>query len=522
MYPNAYMGGPRAARSRTFLLFVVFHALYGLTSSGNVFRTPDEFEVYFQTEHLVDAGDLSVPQALRIKQRVVRNGRVIGEEPVFFGTIGRDGKPYAPYGPLAAVLAVPHHLVGRAMAAVAGVPRMPLPRGIAWLMVVGGFTMLATATAAALAVAGFHRAAVDLGAAPRSALIASLLLGTATVLWPYGTSFFSEAFQAAAFIWACVFLIERRVVPAAFLVMVAGLTKVTALIFAPAFAAAILADGSIPARSRASAAAAMIAAIAAAAGIHLAWNAYRFGNPFNFGYDWAETIAQLPARAFLPSDIPRGLFVLLGTPGKSIVIWAPPLILSLAGARAFWSMHRPVAIGIGIAALTGLLFFAAYLFPEGGYAHGPRNLVPIVPLLLLPATAIDLSGRWRGVAFACGILGCTIALLSTSVSYLDDQTIGADLGSGARQRYYERIEPRPGRAFNRYRLGYIPFVDTITAPGWLNAPTLGQGPDYFPFHLKQAQRQLPDGQFIPQWLVRGTPLLWVSVLIGSALALYRR
>jgi hypothetical protein len=363
---------------------------------------------------------------------------------------------------------------------------------------------------------------VDLGAAPPSALIASLLLGTATVLWPYGTSFFSEAFQAAAFIWACVFLIERRVAPAALLVLVAGLTKVTALIFAPAFVAAILVDASIPARSRLSAAAAITAAIAAAAGIHLAWNLYRFGDPFNFGYDWAETIAQMPPRAFLASDVPRGLVVLLGTPGKSIVIWAPPLILSLAAGCAFWSMHRPVAIGIGVAALTGLLCFAAYLFPEGGYSHGPRNFVPIVPMLLLPATAIDLSGRRRGVALACGIVGCTIALLSTSVSYLDDQTIGADLGSGARQRYYERIDPRPGRPFNRYRLGYIPFIDTITAPGWLNAPTLGQGPDYYPFHLKQAQRQLPEGRFIPQWLVWGIPLLWFSVLIGSALALYRR
>ena len=36
-------------------LFIFFHALYALTSSGNAFRIPDEFEVYFQTEHLVDA-----------------------------------------------------------------------------------------------------------------------------------------------------------------------------------------------------------------------------------------------------------------------------------------------------------------------------------------------------------------------------------------------------------------------------------------------------------------------------------
>ena len=38
----------------TLLLFVFFQALYALTSSGNTFRVPDEFEVYFQVEHLVD------------------------------------------------------------------------------------------------------------------------------------------------------------------------------------------------------------------------------------------------------------------------------------------------------------------------------------------------------------------------------------------------------------------------------------------------------------------------------------
>ena len=53
-----------------------FLALYALTSSGNAFRVPDEFEVYFQAEDLVEAGDISVPQTLAITQ---------GGQPIFFG-----------------------------------------------------------------------------------------------------------------------------------------------------------------------------------------------------------------------------------------------------------------------------------------------------------------------------------------------------------------------------------------------------------------------------------------------------
>ena len=54
----------RSPGRTTFLLFLIFQALYALTSSGNAFRAPNEFELYFQVEHLVDAGDISVPQTL--------------------------------------------------------------------------------------------------------------------------------------------------------------------------------------------------------------------------------------------------------------------------------------------------------------------------------------------------------------------------------------------------------------------------------------------------------------------------
>src|SRR6478672_9769109 len=134
----------------TVLLFVCFQALYALTSSGNAFRVPDEFEVYFQTEHLVDAGDLSVPQTLIIRQPRIVNGRVVGSEPIFYGKFGVDHRPYAPYGPFVAFLAIPHHLAARAVARIAGIPRLPLPQGIPWVFVVGGLTTLFTATGAAL------------------------------------------------------------------------------------------------------------------------------------------------------------------------------------------------------------------------------------------------------------------------------------------------------------------------------------------------------------------------------------
>jgi hypothetical protein len=513
-----------------FLLFLFFQALYALTSSGNAFRVPDEFEVYFQTEHLVDSGNIAVPQALAIRQPVIVNGQVTGTQPIFFGKIGIDGQPYAPYGPLAAFLAVPHHLAARAVAWVAGVPRAPLPGGVAWVFLVGGLTTLVSATAGALAVAGFHQAAIAVKATPRTAMVLSLMLGGATVLWVYGTTFYSEAWQAAMLIWAAALLLEARdadarravnVGAAAVLLAIVGLTKVTSLVFVPGFIVGVLAERTLPLRARLRAAAALAIAIAAAVAVHLWWNAHRFGDPFEFGYDWRETIPQLPPQAFRAADIPRGLLVLLVSPGKSLIVWAPVLLLAAGSARVFWHQQRAAMAGIAVTACVGLLFYAAYLFPEGGYAHGPRHLVPMLPLLLLPATARPVDTRSRTGLMLCALAGIVIAALATSVSFLEDEGLGQDLSGGAHLSYYERIDPAPGRVWNRYRLGYIPFIGTLSTGQWPAGDALGHGLDFFPHHLSRARRELPGGTAIPGWLVWAPPLFWLALLLFAGAVLWR-
>lgn len=510
-------------------LFVFFHGLYALTSSGNAFRIPDEFEVYFQTEHLIDAGDLSVPQAQEIRQPVVVNGKVVATQSIFFGRVGVDGKPYAPYGPLAAVLAVPHHLAGRALASMLGIERVPRAKGLAWVIFVGGVTMLATATAAALAVVGFHRAATLLGTPPSTALFLSLLLGGATVLWPYGTSLFSEAFLAAAFIWAAAFLIEAKtaerpsglVAVAALLIVVAGLTKLTSLVFAPAFLVAILTERSVDPKRRTQAVLAIGAAIAIAAALQLGWNQYRFGTPFEFGYDWRETIPAPPARAFALGELPRGIAVLLFAPGKSLFVWAPMLVLALVNLRSVWARDRALAVGLLSALGAGLIVFGAYLFPEGGYAHGPRHLVPIVPLLALALAGPEARTLPKPALVACAIVGFVMAVFATRVSYLEDQALRRDPAGRPVAGYYEQINPAPGRPNNRYRFEHIPFVTAMSMPGWEQSPNLGQGPDYFYRHLQQARAQLPDGRAIPEWFPWAWAGAWSVIGLAAAAVLVR-
>ena len=116
----------------TLAVFLLAHALYLGTASGWPFKAPDEFEVYFQSESLVDRGELAV-------------GQLEGKAAFFGKRSTTNGKLYAPYGPLVAFCVVPWHIFARAVTG----EHDPIARA--------GLTWLAGATAGALAAAGLAR-----------------------------------------------------------------------------------------------------------------------------------------------------------------------------------------------------------------------------------------------------------------------------------------------------------------------------------------------------------------------------
>jgi len=496
-------------------LFCFFFALYALTSSGNAFRVPDEFEVYFQAEHLIDAGDISVPQTLAITQ---------AGQPIFFGKFGVDHRPYAPYGPGVAFLIAPFHLAGRLVAAAARVPRRPPPDGVAWEFLVGGITTFAMAFAAAVAVAGCYRGCRALGGSVDRSLLLAALLGGTTMLWPYGTTLYSEAWLAAAFAWVAAFLIEARrsrsnssarVAAAAALLALAGLTKPTALVIAPGFVVAALFDPQVDRAPRWRTLICLTIGIAVAGLGQIGWNIVRFGQPLDFGYNLGGMIPVPPARSFTLDEIPRGLFVQLLTPGKSLFVWAPPVLLSPLALRTCWSRERGLVAGLLTSTIAALVFYAAFLFPEGGYAHGPRHLVPLVPLLMLPLAVPAVALRRRTLV-ACAVAGFLVSALAVSVSFLEDQApVQAD--PRATGPYYEHIDPEPGRPWLRYRLDYVPFKTALTSGHWraANRPP-GNGPDFFALHLARARESMPGGSAIPPWLPWVVSLPWLLVLLLAA------
>jgi hypothetical protein len=174
----------------------------------------------------------------------------------------------------------------------------------------------------------------------------------------------------------------------------------------------------------------------------LAHNALLFGGPFQFGYPAAAE----GAKRLNSFDTPllKGLYGFLLSPGKSVFIFAPPLLLALAGLRRLWKIERGAATVAVCLPLLYLFFYARYTQWEGGHCVGPRYMVPSIVLVCLglgPALA-HASTRTKQIALALLVPGAVVQCVSLATSFMEDQVArGHDVG-----RYYD--------ANWNYRLSY--------------------------------------------------------------------
>jgi hypothetical protein len=103
-----------------------------------------------------------------------------------------------------------------------------------------------------------------------------------------------------------------------------------------------------------------------------------------------------------------GIYGLIFSFNKGIVFYAPLLVLVPVG---LWVMRRSQggeAMLIAGATLAYICLFAKFYNWGGGWSWGPRYLMPMVPLLMVPVARAAAAARvWRcaGVGlFTCGLL----------------------------------------------------------------------------------------------------------------------
>ena len=404
----------------SFFLFLNFFFL--VFSTGRV-HTIDEVSADFQVESLVHHHTTAVPQAVAAGW--------------FYGERDRWGHPQSPYPPGQAGASIPWYLLGQFAAR-----HLPgVPAGVRDL-VSDFFLTASSATFSALAAALALLIFLRLGLPAGRALAAAGILALATPLASYSAWFFSEPLGAALLLGAAAVLFTGaedipvsagQAAAAGALLGAAIWVRPTHVLAALAFLVALF----VRDRKRAAApAVVMLGVVCFAVAAYLWRNVYLFGHPFDFGYPPAAENGK--ALNTFHTPLATGLFGFLFSPGKSIFVFAPPVLLAFFGLRSLWRRNRGLAT---IAALTPIIyiaFFATYTQWEGGYSYGPRYLVPALALACLPlATALERSGaaarsaampraeRWvRVSAIALFVAGFAVQAIGVTTSFLQAAIIG--------------------------------------------------------------------------------------------------
>jgi hypothetical protein len=336
---------------------------------------------------------------------------------------GRGGRFYAPQPWLPSLL----HLPGAAL------------RNILWHLHPGpevAHLLAASACHLAGTLLGglvawlFFRLCRRHGASPRVAGFAAILLAVGTIVWVYARYPFSEIAQIACFTGFFLELsqllqrLDRRTALAAG--VWAGLLLNTKYIYALAFPGALLLvvlvyrkDLRSLGRSLVSAALGLLPGLL----MVLLYNFLRFGTVTNTGYSKLGDV--------MVENVLVSAWGFLFSPGKSIFLYSPPLLLAVLGLPGFWRSHRRSVLAMLATIVPVLLFYCRSPSWPGDFAWGPRYAVFAVPVLLLPAIAF-LSGMrrfGRALAVAVLVVGLGVQLLGNAFYWDHFIRIGLDVRS---------------------------------------------------------------------------------------------
>jgi hypothetical protein len=398
-------------------LLVLCTALFCCTAPGRI-GYPDDEIVFQTTQSLVERGSFEV-QGIH-KRTGEREDRPTG---TFGWAEGRNGRRYGFFGQALSIVAVPMYLL--ADATVDDVPerwryaiRSDLftfhQRSVAadWLRLVVSLTNSLLTPLGAVLLGLWLRA---LGHGPRASVLTAGCYALGTTAWPYAGTFLSEPLSVVVLLGAALEIrrwhLDGRARDLWMASMLAGLSvhvhllNVIALpcLLGYALGPALARDGWRRTLAQLDRRTWIVAALLCALGLALLglsqW--WRFGSPFETGrYDHY-------GRWVWPW---RGLSIMLIAPGRSLLLYSPPLLLALAAWPALRRRDPNTGYFVLALAVTRLVFVACRSDWHGGWAIGPRYLIPTIPFLLVPiATWLE---RWSTHASWKRTLGAGLLVVS--------------------------------------------------------------------------------------------------------------
>jgi hypothetical protein len=429
------MGSP-ASTDRSIALLLGCAVAFGLSilHRGH-FLSGDEIGVFFQTRSLATEGSLAIP-------RLPNSYR------------GPDGRIYSQYTIGQSLLAIPlfqiAHVVEpwlppRVQAAIAGPPTVllgkPYPVGFE-MFAVGLYAPLATGVLAAL----FFLFERRLGASAGASATASLLLAGCTHAATLSAIFLQHTTETIWVLAAFYFWHRFRVDGSRRALLLGSLfaatlphIRVAAAIAVPALGGYLLFVLWERWRRRGDAVGVASLALRVALPVAASLAAYLLVNELKWG-----TLLESPMmreRSTMRLDWSRSLHGFLLSPGMSVFVYSPLLLLTPLAFRGLLRAHRAEAFTILGACLSSLLFYASYERWTGLWAApGPRYLFAAMVLMMLAL------GPWLDAArgFAARASVAVLAGAGAAVNLVTSVTSFASL---ARVEQWEIWEPPFGFLF---------------------------------------------------------------------------
>ncbi len=299
----------------------------------------------------------------------------------------KDGHHYCDKAPGASFLCVPVYAVFHRLAARPNpMPPDLLAVGV-WLCIV-----LAVSLPSALGATYLERLAFALGVPPPASFVLALAYGLGTMALPYSTLLYGNQLSGSLLVIAFALLVEVRFGKAATWARAFGagacLGYAVVTEYPAALVAAPLAAYGLFVLDRRCAGALILGGVAAGA-LLLGYHSYVFGGPLRFPYHYS--IWPTPHTGwFMGIGRPNGeaLTGILTGEYRGLFHTAPWLAFALPGALLLARRYLLETL-LCVWAVLALLWLNASIPPwDGGWASGPRYLVPMLPFASLLAGGV--------------------------------------------------------------------------------------------------------------------------------------